>query len=138
LAGDQPYPDQLEEIFDRFLQRQDFCQPIVDEYSAERNAKHSRNEIDVSGARVTCARFIVFDDAPQRPGHGWTADQFADALRVPLAAIGVRVVRRTGARSNSPMAGLQAYGCSRSQYRAKLNMIDDVVDGVVTRTIAAG
>jgi hypothetical protein len=97
-----------------------------------------RDEIDVPGAPVNCARFIVFDDAPQEPGHCWTADQFADALRAPLAAIGVRVVRQNGARSNSFMAGLQAHGCSRSQYRAKLNMVDVVVDGVMTRSIAEG
>jgi hypothetical protein len=41
---------------------------------------------------MTCPRSIVFDDAPQDRRLGWTADQFADALRSPLAAIGVRRV----------------------------------------------
>ena len=76
-------------------------------------------------------RYIVFDDAPQDRGLGRTADQFADALRSPLAAIGVRVVRQHGARSNSPMAGFQARGWSRSQYNAKLNTVDHVVTGVI-------
>jgi hypothetical protein len=76
-------------------------------------------------------RYIVFDDAPQDRRLGRTADQFADALRSPLAAIGVRVVRQHGARSNSPMAGFQARGWSRSQYNAKLNTVDHVVNGVI-------
>jgi hypothetical protein len=76
-------------------------------------------------------RYIVFDDALQDRRRGPTADQFADALRSPLAAIGVRVVRQHGARSNSPMAGFQARGWSRSQYNAKLNTVDHVVNGVL-------
>jgi len=83
------------------------------------------------------ARYVVFDDAPQDRGHGWTADQIADALRAPLAAIGVRVVRQRGARSNSPMAGFQSPGCSRSQYRAKLNTVDEIVGGIMTQLIGA-
>jgi hypothetical protein len=83
------------------------------------------------------ARYIVFDDAPQGRGHGWTADQIANALRAPLAAIGVRVVGQHGARSNSSMAGFQARGCSRSQYRAKLNTVDELVGGIMTQSIAA-
>jgi hypothetical protein len=75
-------------------------------------------------------RYIVFDDAPQDRRLGRTAE-FADALRSPLAAIGVRVVRQHGARSNSPMAGFQARGWSRSQYNAKLNTVDHVVNGVI-------
>jgi hypothetical protein len=80
-----------------------------------------------------CPRYIVFDDAPQDLRLGWTADHFADALRSPLAAIGVRVVRQHGARSNSPMAGFQAHGWSRSQYNAKLNAVNHVVNGVMKR-----
>ena len=64
---------------------------------------------------MICPRYIVLDDAPQHRRLGWTAE-FADALRSPLAAIGVRVVRQYGARSNSPMAGFQ--------YNTKLNTVD--------------
>src|ERR1700736_3982850 len=62
---------------------------------------------------VTYPRYVVFDDAPQHRGFASTADQFADALRSPLAAIGVRVVRQHGAGANSPKAGFQAHGWSR-------------------------
>lgn len=74
---------------------------------------------------MICPRYIVFDDALQDRRLGWTADQFAEALRSPLAAIGVRVVRQYGARSNSPMAGFQ--------YNTKLNTVDHVVNGVMKR-----
>lgn len=82
-------------------------------------------------------RYVVSDDAPRSLGLDCTADQFADALRAPLAAIGVRVVRQHGARSNPCRAAFQAQGCSRSQYRAKLNTVEGVVNGVMTRSIAA-
>jgi hypothetical protein len=76
-------------------------------------------------------RYIVFDDAPQDRRLGCTADQFADALRSPLAAVGVRVVRKHGAESASPHAGLQVRGWSRKQYNAQLNTVTQIVDGVV-------
>jgi hypothetical protein len=76
-------------------------------------------------------RYIVFDDSPQDRGLGWTADQFANALRSPLAAIGVRVVRQHGAGSTSPRAGFQVRGWSRSQYNSKLNTVEHVVNGVM-------
>jgi hypothetical protein len=76
-------------------------------------------------------RYIVFDDAPQDRRLGCTADQFADALRSPLAAVGVRVVRKHGAGSASPHAGLQVRGWSRKQYDAKLNTVAEIVDDVV-------
>ena len=75
-------------------------------------------------------RYVVFDDAPQDRGLSWTADQFADALRSPLAAIGVRVVRQHGA-GTSPVAGFQLRGWSRSQYNSKLNTVEHVVNGVM-------
>jgi len=34
---------------------------------------------------MICPRYIVFDDALQDRRLGWTADQFAEALRSPLA-----------------------------------------------------
>jgi hypothetical protein len=76
-------------------------------------------------------RYIVFDDTPQDRRLGWTADQFANALRSPLAAIGVRVVRQHGAGSTSPRAGFQVRGWSRSQYNSKLNTVEHVVNGVM-------
>ena len=85
---------------------------------------------------MTCLRYVVFDDAPKGRRDDWTADQIAEALRVPLSVIGVQVVRQHGARSNSSFAGFQARGCSRSQYRNKLNTVAEVVDGVMTRSIA--
>jgi hypothetical protein len=86
---------------------------------------------------MTCPRYIVFDDAPQDRRLAWTADQFADALRSPLAAIGVRVVRQHGAGSTSPRAGFQAHGWSRSQYNTKLNIVDHVVNSV-TKSLDLG
>ena len=79
---------------------------------------------------MTCPRYVVFDDAPQDRRLTSTADQFADALRSPLAAIGVRVVRQRGTGATSPRAGFQARGLSRGQYNTKLNTVDTIVDGV--------
>jgi hypothetical protein len=76
-------------------------------------------------------RYIVFDDAPQERRLGCTADQFADALRSPLATVGVRVVRQRGAGCTLPGAGFQVRGWSRSQYNAKLETVADIVDGVM-------
>jgi hypothetical protein len=80
---------------------------------------------------MVCPRYIVFDDAIQDQTLGWTADQFAKALRSPLAAIGVRVVRQHCVGSTSPAAGFQVRGCTRSQYKTMLNMVDRIVDAVV-------
>jgi hypothetical protein len=78
---------------------------------------------------AVCPRYIVFDDALQDRTLGWTADQFAEALRSPLAAIGVRVVRQRGAAATS--AGFQARGLPRSQYNAKLNTVGHIVNGIM-------
>jgi hypothetical protein len=78
-------------------------------------------------------RYIVFDVVPQERGFDWTADQLADALRSPLAAIGVRVVRHHGAGPALPTANFQARGWSRCQYKNKLAMVDNVVDCVMGR-----
>ncbi len=80
---------------------------------------------------MTYPRYVVFDDAPADPRLGWTVDQFADALRSPLAAIGVRVVRQHGAGSTSRRAGFQAHGWSRGQYKTTLNAVDSVVNDVM-------
>jgi hypothetical protein len=76
-------------------------------------------------------RYIVFDDAPQERRLGCTADQFADALRSPLALVGVRVVRRRGAGSALPAAGFQIRGWPRSQYIAKRETVAQLVDGIM-------
>ena len=76
-------------------------------------------------------RYIVFDDALQDPTLGWTVDQFAEALRSPLGAVGVRVVRQHSVGPTSPMGGFQVRGCTRSQYNTMLDMVDRVVNGVL-------
>ena len=78
-------------------------------------------------------RYVVFDDAPLDRGLDWSADQIADALRAPLAVIGVRVIRQPGARSNSPKAGFQARGCSRVQFRTTLKKVETIVSWVVPK-----
>jgi hypothetical protein len=80
---------------------------------------------------MSSPRYIVFDDDAQTRGLDCTADQFADALRSPLAVIGVRVIRKQGAGSTSPSARFQARGLSRSQYDAKLNTATHIVEGVM-------
>jgi hypothetical protein len=59
------------------------------------------------------------------------ADQFAEALRSPLGAIGVRVVRQHSVGSTSPMGGLQVRGCTRGQYNTLSDMVDRVVNGII-------
>jgi hypothetical protein len=80
---------------------------------------------------MICPRYIVFDDATQELRLGCTADRFADALRSPLAAVGVRVVRQCGAGSTLPSAGFQIRGWSRNQYNAKLETVAHIVDGIM-------
>jgi hypothetical protein len=75
-------------------------------------------------------RYIVFDDTPQ--DSDLTPDQFAAALRAPLAAVGVRVVRQRRARPERPIADFQARGCSRRQYEAKLSAVYDIVSEIKT------
>ena len=75
-------------------------------------------------------RYIVLDTAPQAKGLGCTADELADALRAPLAAIGVRVVRQRGAITNSSLSEFQARGLSRRQYEAKAIQVTQIVDEV--------
>jgi hypothetical protein len=72
-------------------------------------------------------RYIVYDDTPRDSFVGHNADQLAVVLRAPLAAIGVRVVRQHGARSNSSAVAFQAHGWPRRQYLDKLNEVDAIV-----------
>ena len=64
-------------------------------------------------------RYLVLDDTPQLRRLNSTADEFAGALRVPLAAVGVRVVRQRGAMPKSPFIEFHARGLSRKQYEAR-------------------
>jgi hypothetical protein len=77
-------------------------------------------------------RYLVLDDTPQIRGLSCSADELADALRDPLAAIGVRVVRQRGATTKSPFCEFQARGISRRQYKAKAAQVAQIVDEVTT------
>lgn len=80
---------------------------------------------------MQCPRYIVFDDAPDSCKIPWTADQIANALRFPLAVIGVRVVRKQGARSKTSSAGFQGRGSTRRQFQITLKRVDDIVNDVI-------
>jgi hypothetical protein len=73
-------------------------------------------------------RYLVLDDTPHMRGLDCTADELADALRAPLAAIGVRVVRQRGAKTKLPFSEFQARGLSRKQYEAKATRVAQIVD----------
>lgn len=76
-------------------------------------------------------RFVVFDDALPDNGRGWMADDLAAALRAPLAALGVRVVRRHRSDGNSHRSGFQARGISARAYKAKSQKVRSVLDGIL-------
>jgi hypothetical protein len=75
--------------------------------------------------------YVVFDDVLQGNDRGWTADTFANSLRAPLAAIGVRVLRQYGQGYVSGRPGFHAAGYSAHAYEAKLDEIEDIVDGIL-------
>jgi hypothetical protein len=77
-------------------------------------------------------RFVVFDDALAANDRGWVADNFATALRAPLAAIGVQVVRRRGLACNSSRSGFQARGHSTKVYMAKAKEVQSTVEVVLS------
>ncbi len=77
-------------------------------------------------------RYVVFDDTRQGKELGWTADTFAAALRTPLAAIGVRVVRQHGSGSASGKGGLQGgEHLSPNAYKAKAEKVAHVVEATL-------
>lgn len=76
-------------------------------------------------------RLVVFDDALLENDQGWTADEVAAALRAPLAAIGVRVVRRHRSAGNSNGSGFQAHGLSARAYKAKSEKVRSVLESVL-------
>jgi hypothetical protein len=73
------------------------------------------------------SRYVVFNNAPQRQMVAFNANELADALRAPLAAIGVRVVRQPRTCANSFIAGFQARGWPRKKYQDKLKAVDAIV-----------
>jgi len=87
---------------------------------------------------MCCLRYIVLDDTLGIVPPGLTADQFAEALRSPLAAIGVRVVRQHGRGAHSQASGFQARGCARTVYQAKLSKVEHIVNRVLTQAITNG
>ncbi len=76
-------------------------------------------------------RFVVFDDALSDNERGWMADDLAAALRAPLAAIGVRVVRQHRSEDNSHRSGFQAQGISARAYKAKSQKVRSVLESVL-------
>lgn len=76
-------------------------------------------------------RFVVFDDFVSENGRGWMADDLAAALRAPLAAIGVRVVRQHRSDGNSHRSGFQAHGISAREYKAKSQKVRSVLDDIL-------
>ena len=78
-------------------------------------------------------RYLVLDDAVQGNAFGWTADTFADALRAPLAAIGVRVIRQLGSGSGSGKGGLQGgEHLSPNAHKAKIEKVARMVEATMT------
>ena len=78
-------------------------------------------------------RYVVYDDALLGNAAGWTPDSFADALRGPLAAIGVRVVRQKGTGSAVGKGGPQGgEGMSPNVYKAKLVKVEHIIEGIMT------
>jgi hypothetical protein len=76
-------------------------------------------------------RYVVLDNTPQISRLNCTADELADALRAPLAMVGVRVVRQHSTGTKSPLSQLQARGLPRRQYDAKAIQVARVVDQVI-------
>jgi len=75
--------------------------------------------------------YVVFDDALRGNHRGWTPDTFAETLRAPLAAIGVRIMRLHGEGRMSAGDGFQASGCPADIYEAKLDQVEAIVDAVL-------
>jgi hypothetical protein len=77
-------------------------------------------------------RYLVLDDAIEGDAFGWTPDTFAGALRGPLAAIGVRVIRQQGAGSHSGKGGLQGREqLSPNAFKAKVEKVALIVEATM-------
>jgi hypothetical protein len=77
-------------------------------------------------------RYVVYDDSVQQNDRGWMADNFAAALRAPLAAIGVRVVRQRGSGANFDRSGFQAHGLSARVHKTKSEKVQHVIESVLS------
>jgi len=63
--------------------------------------------------------------------EGWIKDKSKGGCESErLAAVGVRVVRRRGAMTNSPFSEFQGRGLSRRQYEAKAIQVAQIVGEV--------
>ena len=77
-------------------------------------------------------RYLVLDGAIEGDAFGWTLDTFAGALRGPLAAIGVRVIRQQGAGSHSGKGGLQGgEQLSPNAFKAKVEKVALIVEATM-------
>lgn len=77
-------------------------------------------------------RYLVLDDAIEGNAFGWTPDTFAAALRGPLAAMGVRVVRQQSAGSGSGKGGLQGgEHLSPNAFKSKAEKVACVVEATM-------
>ena len=77
-------------------------------------------------------RYVVFDDIQHGKELGWTADTFAEAIRSPLAAIGVRVVRQRGSGNHSGNGVLQGgEQLSPNGYKAKAEKVARMVEAIL-------
>lgn len=77
-------------------------------------------------------RYLVFDNSPEMRGLNCSADELAEALRVPLAVVGVRVIRQRGATTNSSFSEFQARGLARKKYEAKAAQVKQTVDKMIS------
>jgi len=77
-------------------------------------------------------QYVVLDDSRQGKELGWTPDTLAAALRVPLAAIGVWVVRREGLGSALGKDGLEGgEHLSPDAYKAKTEKVWRIVESTL-------
>jgi hypothetical protein len=85
------------------------------------------------GTGMPTLRYVVFDNALHGTDfHGWPADEFADALRAPLAAIGVIVDRKRGYATTIGTGELfGAESLSREAYNDKYDEVYRVVRRVL-------
>jgi hypothetical protein len=80
-------------------------------------------------------RYIITEDMLEDNSLGWTPDQLAEALRHPLEAIGVEVVRQRDEDAGSGRGGCHGGELlDESAYKAKF----DEVSQVVRRVVRAG
>ena len=77
--------------------------------------------------------YVVFDNVLDGNSRGWTTDNFAAALRAPLAGIGVRVLRNPGQGHGTSLSGFQALGYPANTYEDKLVKVESIVESTLRR-----